>query len=318
MASPPLDAGPRPPRLRPPTARWTPSLTRTSSYLFTAITIATLVGMLGLFVAQSLPVWRHAGADLVADPVWFFRLGRFGALSMIYGTVVVAAVAVALAAPLGLGAAVCTAELLPPRARIAVKLSIELLAGIPSVVYGLLGVLFLRTWVDRGLRLAGAEPLSGDTLLTAGLLLGVMVLPTVMTLSDDALRAVPGTQRQAARALGLTRAEGIRLVSLPQAARGIAAALLLGLGRALGETIAVFLVVGRQDNQWPSRLLSLDPILRPGQTLTSKLGGAETSIAYGDPLHWGAMVALGLVLLLLVASVTGVGAWLGIRGRDLA
>ena len=152
--------------------------------------------------------------------------------------------------------------------------------------------------------------MSGDSLLTAGLLLAVMVLPTIMTLSDDALRSVPAQQRLAARGLGLTHAQVVLSVALPQARRGLVAAVLLGLGRALGETIAVFLVVGRQDNQWPANVFSLRPLINAGQTITSKLGGAETNIAYGSTLHWAAIVGLGLLLMVAVAVVTLVGAWL--------
>ncbi len=260
------------------------------------------LSMLALFAVESLPVWRQEGLGFLAGSRWFYRGGEFGALPMIYGTVAAAAVALAVAAPLGLGAALFTAEVLPASWRMAVKLPVELLAGVPSVVYGLLGLLLLRDWVYRLLR--PFDPLSGDTLLTAGLLLAVMILPTVMTLADDALRGVPASQRRAARGLGLTGAEAAWGVSLPRALPGLAAALLLGLGRALGETIAVFLVVGRQDNQLPERLLSLAPLARPGQTLTSKLGGAETFIAWGDPLHWGAICGLGLVLLALVVGLT--------------
>ena len=115
------------------------------------------------------------------------------------------------------------------------KITIELLAGIPSVVYGLLGILFLRNWVYR--LLTPFDPLSGDTLLTAGLLVGVMILPTVMTLTDDALRGVPALQRQAARGLGLNVTETIVSVVVPQAWPGIAAAVLLAFGRSLGEMI---------------------------------------------------------------------------------
>lgn len=311
---------PRVPPLVPPRVRershWTP--TRGFAFLFTAVTVLSLFALAALFVVQSLPAWRHSGVGYVTGTEWFFRGERFGALPMIYGTVAVAAIALAIAAPLGLGAAVCSSELLRPRARLAVKLTIELLAGVPSVVYGLLGILFVRTWVYDGLRLAGLDPTSGDTLLTAGLLLALMILPTVMTLTDDALRAVPGAQRAAARGLGLTRSEVILFVSIPQAARGLVAALMLALGRAMGETIAVFLVVGRQDNQWPARLLSFGALAEPGQTLSSKLGGSETNIAYGDPLHWGAIVGLGLLLLALVSVVTLVGVLLGGRGGRLA
>jgi phosphate transport system permease protein len=192
-----------------------------------------------------------------------------------------------------------------------VKVLIELLAGVPSVVYGLLGILLLRDWIYH--LFEKFEPLSGDTLLTAGVLLAVMILPTIVTLSDDALRGVPAAQRRAARGLGLTHAETILSVAIPQAKRGLGAALLLALGRALGETIAVFLVVGRQDNNLPEHLFSLRAWLGAGQTITSKLGGSETNIAYGDPVHWGAMVGLALLLLMMSGTVTLVGTGFGKR-----
>lgn len=283
------------------------SLTRALSVAFSALAVGAFLAMLAVFVAQSLPLWHHAGFGFVSGTRWFYRTAEFGAAPMLYGTLVVSLIALFLAVPIGIGAAICAAELIHPRLRLALKIVVELLAGIPSVVYGLLGILLLRDWVYH--TLAPFDPLSGDTLLTAGILLAVMVLPTVMTLGDDALRGVPSAQRLAARALGLTQAEVILSVSLPQARPGILAAVLLGLGRALGETVAVFLVVGRQDNQWPESLFSPRPIIEAGQTLTSKLGGAETYIAYGDPLHWAAIAGLGLILLALVGGVTlwGVG-----------
>lgn len=289
------------------------SLVGGTSWLLTGITLAALAGAFFLFVVQSIPVWKHEGGGYLTGTRWFFRKETFGAAPMIYGTLAVAIIALLLAAPVGIGAAVFTSEYLPRRMRMGVKLLIELLAGIPSVVYGLLGVLLLRNYVYELMNWMGLEPLSGDSLLTASLLLAIMILPTVMTLADDALQAVPGMQRQAARGLGLTRSQMILSVLLPQAKGGLAAALLLALGRALGETIAVFLVVGRQDNQWPDPLWSPQPLLNAGQTLTSKLGGAETNIAYGDPLHWAAMVGLGLVLLVGVAGVTLAGAVLSGR-----
>ncbi|HYE19856.1 MAG TPA: phosphate ABC transporter permease subunit PstC [Tepidisphaeraceae bacterium] len=296
-----------------PRRRW--SVTAVSSTAFTALTIAALVGMVLLFALQSLPVWRHEGTHYLTGDKWFFRNQVFGVLPMLYGTAVVAIVAVLLAAPIGIGAAVFASEYLPPKLRLAVKLTIELLAGVPSVVYGLLGILVLRNYVYDGFRSLGVDMHSGDSLLTAGILLAIMILPTIMTLSDDALRAVPSAQRQAARGLGLTRGQAVRSVALPQARRGLVAAVLLALGRALGEMIAVFLVVGRQDNQLPASWFSLKPLVAPGQTMSSKLGGAETNIAYGDPLHWAAMVGLGLLLMAIVAIVTLVGGWLAGRSH---
>ena len=270
-----------------------------------AVAVGFLLLLIRLFVRQSLPVWHHAGWSYLTSPKWYYRKELFGALSMIYGTVVVALIAMLLAVPVGLGAAIFTSEYLPPNVRLAVKIVIELLAGIPSVVYGLLGILFLRNWVYQWL--TPFDPISGDTLLTASLLLAVMILPTMMTLSDDALQGVPLLQKDAARGLGLTRAEAIFHITLPQARSGLVAAVLLALGRALGETIAVFLVVGRQDNRLPHNLLSWQPLTEAGQTLTSKLGGSETNIAYGSPLHWAAIVGLGL-LLLFMAGLCTVGA----------
>lgn len=280
-------------------------MTRTISWFFSLAAIAALALLVGIFAWQSVPVWQAEGLTYVTGTRWFSRNQEYGALAMIYGSAAVSLVAMVVAAPIGIGAAIFLAEYVPTRARLVGKLLIELLAGIPSVVYGLLGILLLRDWVYETFE--RFEPLSGDTLLTAGILLAVMVLPTLVTLSDDALRAVPAGQRRAARALGLTRAETIWTVCLPQARQGLGAALLLGLGRALGETIAVFLVVGRQDGNLPKNWYSPIALLEPGQTLTSKLGGSETSIGYGDPLHWGAIMGLGLLLLLLTGTATLLG-----------
>ena len=264
--------------------------------------------MVALFLWQSVPVWRRFGFDYLLGTRWFFRENEFGILPMIYGTFIVSAIALLLAGPIGVAAAVFTAEILPARWRLSVKIVVELLAGVPSVVYGLLGILFLRDWVYQ--ILTPFDPLSGDMLLTAGILLAIMILPTIMTLSDDAFRSVSASQRHAARSLGLTSAETIVAICFPQAWRGILAAVLLALGRAMGETIAVFLVVGRRDNVLPENLFSLRPLFEAGQTLTSKLGGSETNIAYGDPLHWAAIVGLGSVLLAIVAVVTWFGGWM--------
>ncbi len=283
------------------------SLTKSASLAFSLLALLTLAGLVLIFLVQSLPVWRQEGIGYITGIKWFYRANLFGALPMIYGTLVVAFIALLLAAPIGISAALFTAEILPPRVRLVLKILVELLAGVPSVVYGLLGILYLRNWVYH--LLTPFDPLSGDTLLTAGILLAVMILPTVMTLSDDALRGVPAAQRHAARGLGLTRAETALGLTLPQALPGIGAALLLGLGRAFGETIAVFLVVGRQDNQ----PLAWRSLIEAGQTLTSKLGGSETNIAYGDSLHWAAMVGLGLILLATTVVVTLLGSRLAQR-----
>jgi phosphate transport system permease protein len=275
---------------------------RTTAWLFSGITLLFFISMLGIFLWQSRPLWHEVGAGFVTGKTWFYRQDQFGAAPMIYGTLIVSIVALGLAVPLGLGTALFMSEILPNRWRQPAKALIELLAGVPSVVYGLLGVLFLRNWVYNGLE--RWDPISGDTLLTAGLLLAVMLLPTVTSLGEDALRGIPGEQREAARALGLTRWEMISRICLPQARNGLLAAVLLAMGRGLGEGIAVFFVVGLQDNQWPASILSMRPWIEPGQTLTSKLVGAETHLAQGNTLHWAAMMGLGLLLMGLVTGIT--------------
>lgn len=160
------------------------------TFAFSALALAFFAAMVLMLIGQSVPVWRHEGFGYLTGTQWFFQHHEFGARAMIYGTVVVSTVALALAAPIGWGAALFTSEVLPGRWRLPVKASIELLAGIPSVIYGLLGILLLRERVYDALQ--PFEPVSGDTLLTAGILLAVMVLPTVMTLCDDALRGGPG------------------------------------------------------------------------------------------------------------------------------
>ncbi len=272
---------------------------------FSLMALGLLIAVLVMFVHQSAPIWRKEGMDFLTGKRWFYRQEEFGVAPMIYGSLAVAAIAMVLATPMGIGAALFSSEFLPARVRLIYKVAIELLAGVPSVVYGLLGILVLRDWVYRTFE--SYDLLSGDTLLTGGILLSIMILPTVVTLSDDALTEVPRSQRLAARGLGLTAGECAMSISLRQSVPGLFAAVLLAVGRACGEMIAVFLVVGRQDNQWPSSLVSLRPLLESGQTLATKLGSSETNIAYGDPVHWSAMVAVGLLLLLITSGFTLVG-----------
>ncbi len=278
----------------------------TLACLATASLFLSLVGFaLILWLREAWPAIRAHGGEMLTSGEWFYRHQRFGALAMIYGSGVVALISLALAAPVAFATAIFISEWLPQPLRPWAKAAVEFLAAIPSVIYGLLGILFLRTWMAD--RLASFEPLSGDMLLTAAVLLAVMILPTVTTFAEDSLRAVPVAQRLAARSLALNRAQTIRCIVLPQAWPGMIGAALLGLGRALGETIAVFLIIGRLDNRLPESFLDLAPLIEPGQTLTSKLGGPETHIAMGDPLHWGAILTLGIILLVLTTVFVSFG-----------
>ncbi|MGH9263072.1 MAG: ABC transporter permease subunit [Acidimicrobiales bacterium] len=247
---------------------------------------------------------------LLTSAVWDFPRGRFGATAMIWGTAAVAAIALLIAAPVGWAVAVAIHEVAPVRGRRLLRSGAELLAVVPSIVYGLVGVAYVRPFVARVADVPG-----GDSLLAGGLVLAVMVLPTIVAVSVDALAAVPASAREAAAACGLTRTEVIRSAVLPQARRGMRAGLLLGLARALGETVAVFLVVGRADGRLPESLGAMfDVLVRPGQTLTTKLNGPESVLAGTSGPHWAALCGLGLILLVAVAGLTVAGAGHGRPG----
>lgn len=276
-------------------------MTRRFSILFSWVGIAYVTYLFFSLMLQSLPAFEDSGSGLLKAEFWNFRKHLFGAASMVYGTVVVAAIALLIAFPLGLGAAIFVSEYLTGKLRAFAKVCIELLAGIPSIIYGLLGVLYLRDVLYPIFAPLGA--VSGDSLLTAGILLAFMIFPTMMSFSDDALRCVPRIYRECARGLGLNKVETIVHVVLPASRSGIMAATLLSLGRAVGETIAVYLVIGRADQRLKN-VLSWDSLLKAGQTITTKLGGSEISIAYGDPEHWGALMALGLSLWVFVGLLS--------------
>ena len=291
------------PRVRVP---WLPAL----AWSLTAMAVITL-GAVAAFLVVGVTSGRVVWSTLLTSPVWYPSGGRFGAAAMIFGTAAVAGLALVLAVPVGWAAAVAISEIAPRRHRRALRAGCELLAVVPSIVYGLFGIAYVRPLVSR---LAGVP--GGDSLLAAALVLAMMILPTVVAVSVDALAAVPARVREAAASLGLTRYEVIRSAVLPLARRGLMAAVLLALARALGETIAVFLVVGQADGRFPSSPADvLTRLVRPGQTLTTKLNGPESVLAGTSGDHWAALCALGLVLLLAVAGLTVAGRWSGDGSR---
>lgn len=263
------------------------------------VSMAAIVGFL-VIGASSGPVdWT----DVVGSGVWDPGRGRFGGAAMIWGTSVVAGVALAIAAPIGWVAAIAINEVVPCRLRRSLRSCVELLAVVPSIVYGLIGVAFLRPFVASVFGVPG-----GDSLLTASLVLAVMVLPTVVAVSIDALGAVSRDIREASAALGLTQSETIWSTVVPAARRGLRAAALLGLARAIGETVAVYLVVGRADFRMPGAIGDLVRLLTsPGQTLTTKLNSPESVLAGTSGAHWASLCALGLVLVggVLLLTVAG-------------
>jgi len=278
---------------------------RKASFLFSAISLLFFTSLIFFLFKESLIIWKKEGLQFILGNIWHFRGETFGLLSMIYGTFWVSVLALLLAAPVGIAASIFISEYTNSKTRMFLKVFVELLAGIPSVVYGLMGVLILRLFISRTFSLQ-----SGDTLITASILLAVMILPTIVSLSEEALQSVPQRIKEASRAFGMSKVQSIIYAILPSAKVGLISSCLLALGRALGETIAVFLVVGRADNRLPETPFSLKPLFEAGQTLTSKLGGSEVNLAYGDPLHWGALCGAALALLSLTFFVYLIGEYL--------
>ena len=255
--------------------------------------LSIVLVIIGTLFIQSIPVLLTENTSLFGTH-WSPSQGQFGVLPMLFGSVFVMAIAMIVAFPIGLLAAVYIAETRSSQLRRYVKSFLEILVGIPSIVYGLIGVAYLNIWIADLFDLQ-----SGRVILTAGILLGIMILPTFLTLSEDAISAVPNKFRENAKSLGFYRHEVFFSVILPQAKSGIAAAALLALGRALGETMAVMLIIGSLD-RLPSPLFNP---LSSGQTITSKLGREVTESAFGS-VHFSALIFISLILVLTTLFLT--------------
>lgn len=245
--------------------------------------------MLGFLISASFPFWQEQGVRPLIGAEWFPYEGLFGMLPAVVGTFWSVGLALLIAVPMAVAAAIMTSEMAGKKQRSLIRFGMELLSGIPSVVYGLIGLWLLLPWLQISFNL-----LSGHSLLAAGILLSLMVLPTIMVMAEDAISGVALEQREAAANLGLDWSDRLFRVLLPQAWPGIRAGILLATGRALGETIAVMLVVGSMD-RIPEPLYNL---LEPAQTLTSRIGREIGEAAFGS-IHFSALIACGLILAII-------------------
>ncbi len=262
---------------------------------FSALTTAlAIAAVLGFLIQASWPLFQSQGLSFISEPEWYPYEQLYGLLPVLLGSFWSISLALLIAVPTGLAAAILCAELLPNRARKLLRFSMELMAGIPSVVYGLLGL-----WILLPLLESQFDLLTGRSLLAAALLLALMILPTIMVFSEAAIAAVVSEQRQTALLLGLDWPTRLSRLLLPQAWPGIRVAILLALGRAMGETVAVMLVVGSLD-RLPSPLYNL---LQPAQTLTSRIGREMAEASVGS-LHWAALIACGLTLALVAMALS--------------
>lgn len=275
--------------------RWRPGERSIEGAIFLAslLAIVVLLGIVAILLRQGLPIFFHT-------PPWEFLFGTkwypvsepptFGITSFFVATLWVTVVATAIAVPVGVACAAYLAEVAPAAVRETLKPIIELLSGIPSVVMGFIGLLLLSPLVQSMFNLN-----TGLCGLAAGIMLSMMSLPIIVSVSEDALRAIPDEFRQAAYALGATKWEVVRHVSIPAALSGIAAAIMLGMGRAIGETMTVLMIAGG------ALAVPVSPT-QPMMPMTAAIASGIGNAVRGG-LQYQALFAIGLMLFLITLAV---------------
>src|SRR4051795_10335211 len=299
-------------RLPPPTFdhafRW-------ASLACALLVLTVLLGILASMMYGAFPAFQEFGFGFLTSSVWDVNNDRYGAWVAIVGTLTSALVAVAIGVPLSLGIAIFLTQMCPPWLKRPVATTIELLAAVPSIIYGMWGLFVLAPLFARfvqipisalveGLPIVGtilyARVPSGVGVLTAGLILSIMIVPFVASIARDIFDQIPTILRESAYGIGCTTWEVVRHVLLPQAGVSIIGAVMLGLGRALGETMAVTFVIGNANRLSAS-------IFEPGSTIASRIAN-EFNEALGMQLH--ALIALGCILFLVTFGVLVVARYL--------
>lgn len=271
--------------------------------VFIAATVSfTVLLAIAIFIFKDgLPAFREIGVlDFLFGTVWRPGQEQFGILTMIVGSLLVTIGSLILAIPLGIACAILLAEVAPSRLRQFLRPAVELLVGIPSVVYGLVGLVLLVPAV----RQFGGN---GFSVLAASIVLMAMILPTIVSISEDSIRAVPASYKEAALALGATQWQIIRGVLLPAAKSGIGTSIVLGMGRAIGETMAMIMVIG-------NCIVFPKTPLDPARTLT---GNIAVEINYATGIHESALFATAVVLFVVILALNSI-AVISLKGRTHA
>ncbi len=285
-----------------------------------ALAIPTLLGFLVYELwSGSRPAIAKFGVDFLTTSTWDPVADKFGALPLIFGTLLSSLIALVIAVPLSIGVAIFLTEFAPGPIRRPIGFVVELLAAIPSVVYGLWGIFFLipvlRTTLFPFLQnTLGFLPLFqgtiyGNSMLAAGIILAIMIMPYIMSVTREVLAAVPGSQREAALALGATRWEAAWTAVVPYARSGIVGAIILGLGRALGETMAVTMLIGNRHEIVAS-------LFAPGYTMAAAIANEFTEAS--TDMHFAALAYVALVLFgvtVLVNAFARLLIWKVSKGR---
>jgi len=298
---------------------------RLADIVFHALTRAAAIGVLiilgGVIISLidgSLPALRAFGFNFLVEERWNPVTEKFGALAPIYGTLVTSFIAMLIAVPVGLLIAVFLTELCPLWLRRPIGIAIELLAGIPSIIYGIWGLFVFAPFLQETLQpfliatfgnipvlsTLFAGPPYGIGMLTAGLILAIMVLPFITSISRDVVDAFPPVLKEAAYGIGCTTWEVVRYVVLPYTRVGVIGGVMLGLGRALGETMAVTFVIGNAHKVSPS-------LLAPGTTISATIANEFTE-AVGD-LYTSSLIALGLILFVITFIVLAIARYMLLR-----
>jgi phosphate transport system permease protein len=294
------------------------TLFRAITFLFAALVLVVLAALLLALIAGASPALNEFGLGFLVTQGWNPVTEKFGALAPIYGTLVTSAIAMLIGIPVAFGVALFITELCPVWLKRPLSTMIELLAAIPSIIYGIWGLFVLAPYVQEhieplligtlgalpGIGLLFAGPPLGIGVLTAGFILAIMVLPFISSIMRDVFETVPAVLKESAYALGATTTEVVWRVVLPYTRVGVVGGILLGLGRALGETMAVTFVIGNSHRIHAS-------ILQPGTTISAALANEFTE-AVGD-LYLSSLIALGLILFAITFVVLAAAKLLLIR-----
>jgi phosphate transport system permease protein len=271
------------------------------------ISAILLVALIFAFLLrEGIPVLRDVSPAALLGPRWYPVADLYGMLPLVFGSLLVTLLAILIAVPIGLTTAIYLGEMAPPWLRDILKPMIEILAGIPSIVLGFLGWVALAPLVQR----AGAA--TGLTAFTGGLILAYMALPTIISIAEDAIDAVPRAYRDGALAIGATDWQTTYRVVLPAARSGLVTAVILGIGRAIGETMAVLMVTGNAANL----PLGAGMIFEPVRTMTATIAAEMGEVAQGSP-HYHVLFAVAIVLFVITFAINSIAARIiGVTSRQ--
>lgn len=272
------------------------------------VAVFTTVAIVFVLVYESSAFFEHVSiAEFLTDTMWtpMFAEARYGILPLVAGTMVTTLVAITVALPLGTIIAIYLSEFAPARMRETIKPVLELLGAVPTIVYGYFALLLVTPFLQKFV-----PGLPGFNMLSAGLVIGLMIVPYVSSVSEDAMRAVPNYMREGSYAMGATRLQTALRVVVPGAVSGIAAACILGISRAVGETMVVAVAAGMQPN------LTWDP-REPAATITAFIVQVSLGDLPHDSIGYQSIFAAGLVLLLITLVFNVIGFFLTRRFREV-